>query len=245
MTAVESAPKVIGTSVRRKEDASLLRGLGTFVDNLTLPATVNMVVVRSPYPRARITGVNLDAARAAEGVVAAFSGADLAGDWVGGLPCAWPVTEDIKMPPHFPLATDEARYQGDGVAVVVAESRALAKDAAELVEVGYEPLPSNADVAKALGRRYAARPRRPRHERVLRLEARDRRGPGGDRRRRCRRHAPLLPAAAHPERDRAARRARPGRPDRRRDSLVGDAGAAHPPLRAAAGSSESPSRRSA
>ena len=150
MTAVESAPKVIGTSVRRKEDASLLRGLGTFVDNLTLPATVNMVVVRSPYPRARITGVNLDAARAAEGVVAAFSGADLAGDWVGGLPCAWPVTEDIKMPPHFPLATDEVRYQGDGVAVVIAESRALAKDAAELVEVGYEPLPSNADVAKAL-----------------------------------------------------------------------------------------------
>jgi carbon-monoxide dehydrogenase large subunit len=150
MTAVESAPKVIGTSVRRKEDASLLRGLGTFVDNLTLPATVNMVVVRSPYPRARIMGVNLDAARAAEGVVAAFSGADLAGDWVGGLPCAWPVTEDIKMPPHFPLATDEARFQGDGVAVVIAESRALAKDAAELVEVGYEPLPSNADVAKAL-----------------------------------------------------------------------------------------------
>ncbi len=150
MTAVESAPKVIGTSVKRKEDASLLRGLGTFVDNLTLPATVNMAVVRSPYPRARITGVNLDAARAAEGVVAAFSGADLAGDWEGGLPCAWPVTEDIKMPPHFPLATDEARYQGDGVAVVVAESRALAKDAAELVEVDYEPLPSIADVAKAL-----------------------------------------------------------------------------------------------
>ena len=66
------------------------------------------------------------------------------------MPCAWPVTEDIKMPPHYPLATDEARYQGDGVAVVVAESRALAKDAAELVEVDYEPLDAIADVEKAL-----------------------------------------------------------------------------------------------
>jgi aerobic carbon-monoxide dehydrogenase large subunit len=150
MTAVETAPGVVGTSVKRKEDASLLRGRGTFVDNLTLPGTVYMAVVRSPYPHARIMSVNLDAARAAEGVVAAFSGADLADEWKGGLPCAWPVTEDIKMPPHFPLATEEARYQGDPVAVVVADSRALAKDAAELVEVEYEALPSIFDVQKAL-----------------------------------------------------------------------------------------------
>jgi carbon-monoxide dehydrogenase large subunit len=150
MTAVETAAKVMGTAVKRKEDASLLRGRGTYVENLTLPGTAHMVVVRSPYPRARIKAVNLDAARAAEGVVAAYSGADLAEEWAGGLPCAWPVTEDIKMPPHFPLATDEARYQGDPVAVVVAESRALAKDAAELVEVGWEPLSSIADLEKAL-----------------------------------------------------------------------------------------------
>ncbi len=88
--------------------------------------------------------------RSAEGVIAAFSGADLAEDWTGSLPCAWPVTEDIKTPPHYPLAVDEARYQGDGVAVVIAESRSLAKDAAELVEVDYEPLGSIADVEKAL-----------------------------------------------------------------------------------------------
>ena len=150
MTAVETAPGAVGTSVKRKEDASLLRGKGTFVDNLTLPGTVYMAVVRSPYPHARITSVNLDAAKAAEGVVGAFSGADLADDWAGGLPCAWPVTEDIKMPPHFPIAKDEARYQGDPVAVVVAETRALAKDAAELVEVDYEPLGAIADVVKAL-----------------------------------------------------------------------------------------------
>ncbi len=150
MTAMETPSRVIGTPVKRKEDASLLRGRGTFVDNLTLPGTVYMAVVRSPYPRARIKGVSLDAARAADGVVTAFSGADLAGDWAGSMPCAWPVTEDIKMPPHYPLASEEARYQGDGVAVVVAESRAQAKDAAELVEVDYEPLPSIGDVVKAL-----------------------------------------------------------------------------------------------
>ncbi|MGH3135529.1 MAG: xanthine dehydrogenase family protein molybdopterin-binding subunit [Gaiellaceae bacterium] len=150
MAVTETTGTFVGTSVRRKEDAGLLRGRTTFVDNLTLPATVFMAIVRSPYPHARISRVNLAAARAAEGVVAAYSGADLAEDWTGGLPCAWPVTEDIKMPTHYPLAVDEARFQGDGVAVVIAESRALAKDAAELVEVEYEPLGSTADVDKAL-----------------------------------------------------------------------------------------------
>ena len=95
------------------------------MDNITLPGTVWMAVVRSPYAHARIRERRRSTrARAAEGVVAAFSGADLADDWKGSLPCAWPVTEDIKMPPHYPLAVDEARFQGDGVAVVIAESRA-------------------------------------------------------------------------------------------------------------------------
>jgi carbon-monoxide dehydrogenase large subunit len=150
MAVVESTGTFIGTSVKRREDASLLRGKGTYVDGMTLPGTVYMAVVRSPYAHARIKGVDLAAARAAEGVVAAFSGADLAEDWMGSLPCAWPVTEEIKMPPHYPLATDGARFQGDGVAVVIAESRALAKDAAELVGVDYEPLDAVADVEKAL-----------------------------------------------------------------------------------------------
>jgi carbon-monoxide dehydrogenase large subunit len=150
MTAIETAGTFVGTSVKRKEDASLLRGRGTYVENLGLPGTVFMAIVRSPYPHARIENVNLDAAKAAEGVVAAFSGADLAEDWKGSLPCAWPVTEDIKMPPHYPLAVDEARFQGDGVAVVVADSRALAKDAAELIEIEYEQLGSIADVENAL-----------------------------------------------------------------------------------------------
>jgi aerobic carbon-monoxide dehydrogenase large subunit len=152
MAVAESTERVLGTSVKRKEDAALLRGGAQWVENLTLPGMLWMSIVRSPYPHARIASVNLDAARAAEGVVAAFSGTDLAGDWAGGMPCAWPVTEDIKVPAHYPLATDVARYQGDGVAVVVAESRALAKDAAELVEVEYEPLEGVADASKALER---------------------------------------------------------------------------------------------
>jgi carbon-monoxide dehydrogenase large subunit len=142
--------RFVGTSAPRREDYAFLTGKTTFTDNLTLPGTVYMAVVRSPYAHARIGGVDLEAARAAEGVVAAFSGAELAEAWAGSLPCAWPVTEDIKMPPHYPLAAEEARFQGDGVAVVIAESRELAKDAAELVEVDYEPLPAVTGVEEAL-----------------------------------------------------------------------------------------------
>jgi carbon-monoxide dehydrogenase large subunit len=147
-TATE-AEQYVGTRVKRKEDAALLTGRGTYVDNITLPGMVWMVVVRSPYAHARITGVDLSAARTADGVVAAFSGADLAEEWKAGLPCAWPVTEDMKNGTHLPLATDKARYQGDGVAVVIAESRSAAQDAAELVVVDYEPLPAAVDVEAA------------------------------------------------------------------------------------------------
>jgi aerobic carbon-monoxide dehydrogenase large subunit len=149
-TTETGTTRFVGSSVKRKEDRALLTGKGTFVDNLQLPGTVFMAVVRSPYANARIRSVNLDGVRGAEGVVAAFSGGDLRDDWKAGMPCAWPVTEDIKIPDHFPLAIDTARYQGDGVAVVVAESRALAKDAAELVEVDYDPLDAASDVEKAL-----------------------------------------------------------------------------------------------
>jgi aerobic carbon-monoxide dehydrogenase large subunit len=141
---------LIGTAVRRKEDPELLTGQARYVDNLTVPGMVWAYVVRSPYAHARVRSVDLSAALQAEGVVAAYSGADLQSEWGGPLPCAWPVTEDMKNPPHWPLTPDEARYAGDGVAVVVAQTRALAKDAAELVEVDYEPLPAVIDVAQAL-----------------------------------------------------------------------------------------------
>jgi carbon-monoxide dehydrogenase large subunit len=140
----------IGQALPRKEDAKLLTGQAQFVDDLTVPGMVWMALVRSPYAHARIRSVDLSGALRARGVVAAFSSADLAGDVPAGLPCAWPVTEDIALPTHWPLARDKARFAGDGVAVVVAESRALAKDAAELVEVDYEPLEAVTDVEAAL-----------------------------------------------------------------------------------------------
>jgi carbon-monoxide dehydrogenase large subunit len=146
----ERTETYVGTSVARKEDAKLLTGQTNWVDNLTLPGMLWVSIVRSPFAHARINGVDVAKALEAEGVVAAFSGADLAEDWAGPLPMAWPVTEDTKNPPHWPLTPDKARYAGDGVAVVVADSRALAKDAAELVDVDYDPLPAGTDLAKAL-----------------------------------------------------------------------------------------------
>ncbi len=149
MSAIEERTAYIGSPVKRREDESLLTGRGTFVDNMAPAGTVFMAVVRSPFAHARVTSIDLGAARAADGVVGAFSAADLHDDWKAAMPCAWPVTEDMKNPPHYPL-TDVARYQGDGVAVVIAESRAEAKDAAELVEIEWEPLDAIADVATAL-----------------------------------------------------------------------------------------------
>jgi carbon-monoxide dehydrogenase large subunit len=149
VSATAEKTAYVGSPVKRREDRTLLTGRGTYVDNMTPVGTLSMVVVRSPFAHARVTSISLDAARASEGVVAAFSAADLQDDWKAAMPCAWPVTEDMKNPPHYPL-TDVARYQGDGVAVVLAETRAQAKDAAELVEIDWEPLDAVVDVGKAL-----------------------------------------------------------------------------------------------
>ncbi len=149
MSATAEKTGYVGSPVKRREDQTLLTGRGTYVDNMAPVGTLSMVVVRSPFAHARVTSISLDAARASEGVVAAFSAADLQDDWKAAMPCAWPVTEDMKNPPHYPL-TDVARYQGDGVAVVLAETRAQAKDAAELVEIDWEPLDAVVDVGQAL-----------------------------------------------------------------------------------------------
>ncbi len=139
----------IGAPLKRKEDDPLLRGRGTYVDNLDVPGAVVMVVVRSPLAHARIRSIDTAAAIASPGVVAVFTGADLRDDWKAAMPCAWPVTEDMKNPEHFPLAVSEVNYQGDGVAVVLADTRAHAVDAAELVDVEYEPLDVIVDVEAA------------------------------------------------------------------------------------------------
>ncbi|MFY9580503.1 MAG: xanthine dehydrogenase family protein molybdopterin-binding subunit [Gaiellaceae bacterium] len=142
--------RIVGTPVERKEDTALLTGQAKFVDDMSLPGMVWMAVVRSPYAHARITSVDVTPALAHRGVIAAFSGEELADEWQMSLPCAWLPTEDTKQPNHRPLAIDKARYVGDGVAVVIAETRGEARDAAELVQVEYDPLPAVVDPERAL-----------------------------------------------------------------------------------------------
>src|SRR4026209_2484715 len=112
MATTETKTTYIGAPVERKEDARLLRGDTRWVDNMTLPGMLWMAVVRSPYAHAKVEKVDCTEARGAEGVVAAFSGAELAEEWAGSLPCAWPVTGDCHIPQHRPRAADKARYEG-------------------------------------------------------------------------------------------------------------------------------------
>ncbi len=151
MTAVDTPPSAnVGTTKLRKEDAHLVTGRTQWTDNLQLTGMLHVAVVRSPMAHARVTKVDVSGALEQPGVVAAFSGADLADHWAGGLPCAWPVTEDMQSPTHLPIATDEVRHVGDVVAVVVANSRYGAADATEFVDVEYEPLPAVVDMEAAL-----------------------------------------------------------------------------------------------
>jgi carbon-monoxide dehydrogenase large subunit len=147
--ATDPGGGLIGASVARVEDGPLVTGRGRYLDNLAFPALVHAVVVRSPFAHARVGAVEVTAARGVEGVLTVLSGSDLAGDWTGPLPMIWPVPGCL-VPEHWPLATDEVRYMGDGVAVVVAESLSAAQDAAELVDVEYEPLPVVTEVDAAL-----------------------------------------------------------------------------------------------
>jgi carbon-monoxide dehydrogenase large subunit len=140
---------VVGTRVLRREDAVLLTGEARFVDDLRVTGAAHLKVVRSPFAHARIRSIDADAARAMPGVVAVFTGTDLRADWQTPLPCAWPVTPDMKNPEHWPLPVDEVRFAGEGVAVVVAESADAARDALEVVVVDYEELPAVLDLDDA------------------------------------------------------------------------------------------------
>ena len=141
---------LIGAPVERKEDKKLLQGQAQWVDNMRQPGMVFLGVVRSPYAHARIKKVNVEPALAHADVVAAWSGADIADEWQGSLPCAWLPTEDTNAPEHKPVAVDKVRYVGDAVAVIAATSRGAAEDAVELVEVEYEELPVIVDAEAAL-----------------------------------------------------------------------------------------------
>jgi carbon-monoxide dehydrogenase large subunit len=147
-TEAAQAPE-LGKARLRKEDARLITGQTNWTDNITLPGMLHMAFVRSPYAHAKITSVDVSAAKQLPGVIAAFSGADFAAEQ-GSLPCAWPVTPDIVIPDHPPMAVDEVRYVGEAVAVVVARDRYTAADAIEAVEVDYEPLPPVLDMHAAL-----------------------------------------------------------------------------------------------
>jgi carbon-monoxide dehydrogenase large subunit len=149
-TETHEAPTAeLGKARLRKEDARLITGQTNWTDNITLPGMLHIAFLRSPHAHARITSVDVSAARSEPGVIAAYSGADFA-DEQGSLPCAWPVTPDIVMPAHPPMATDEVRYVGEAVACVVARDRYAAADALSAIEIDYEPLPPVLDIRTAL-----------------------------------------------------------------------------------------------
>ncbi len=143
---------VIGKSIRRKEDGRFLTGTGQFTDDINAANQSAGVFLRSPHAHARLRSIDASRAKAAPGVVAVFTGADLEG--VNGLPCGWLITgtdgKPMNEPPHPVLAQGKVRYVGDAVALVVAESIHQAKDAAELIDVDYEVLPAVVNCVDAL-----------------------------------------------------------------------------------------------
>ncbi len=152
MTMTAEAPAAhVGSRRLRKEDPALLTGEAKFIDDLNLPGAIWVGVVRSTEAHARITGVDASEALEIDGVNEVLSGADLAPMWGGAaLPCAWPVTEDMKNPAHLPVATEVAKYVGDAVAIVLADSRYAAADGAEAVIVDYEPLDAVVNIEDAV-----------------------------------------------------------------------------------------------
>lgn len=142
-------PTLFGSGIRRREDPRLITGAATYTDDVKLPGLTYAAILRSPYAHATITKIDTSLAKQAPGVLAVYVGADVAAK-TSPVPCAWNVPNcDLKIPAHHLLATDTVRYVGDGVAMVVAETRAQARDALDLIEVDYEPLGAQVDPEKA------------------------------------------------------------------------------------------------
>ncbi|CAN7177191.1 xanthine dehydrogenase family protein molybdopterin-binding subunit [Knoellia sp. LjRoot47] len=154
MTAVDDRPEAqapvreIGRDRRRKEDQRLITGRTRWTDNLQLPGMLHLAMVRSPLAHATIAGIDTEAARQAPGVIAVFTGADIA-DIQGVNITAWPITTDQKSPDHLPMPLDRVAHAGEIVAVVAARTAAEARDAAELVDVDYDELPAVLDLKEA------------------------------------------------------------------------------------------------
>ena len=148
MTDIIESSNAIGRPIRRKEDAKLLHGRTNWTDNIQLPGTLHLAIVRSPMAHAKITKIDLSGALAMPNVVAAFDAASL-GDLNAGVPCVWPVTDNTIMPPFPALTGDKVRHVGDCVAVVLATDPASAEDALAAVDVEYEPLPAVVNMVDA------------------------------------------------------------------------------------------------
>ncbi len=144
------ASRIFGSGIKRREDPRLITGEAKYTDDFTLPGMAHLAVVRSPYAHARIKKVDASRARKMPGVVAVFTGQEMKDAGFGGIPCAWVVpNSDTRTPAYPPVAIDTVRYAGNAVAIVVADDRYRARDAADAVEVDYEPLPAVVDPRKA------------------------------------------------------------------------------------------------
>ncbi len=140
--------KYIGESVKRVEDPRFIQGRGKYVANMNLPGTLHAAILRSPHAHATIDNIDTSAALAMDGVVAVYTGADMAADEIGSLPCGFN-PPDIKTAPHMPLASDKVRHVGDGVAVVIANDIYKAYDALDQIKVSYGVLPAVVDAKGA------------------------------------------------------------------------------------------------
>lgn len=149
MTETVETSTPLGRPIKRKEDAKLLHGRTNWTDNIQLPGTLHMAILRSPFAHANITKLDVSGALQQPNVVAAY-GADELGDLNGSVPCVWPVTDDIVMPDFPSLAKGKVRQVGDCVAVVLATDAKHAADALEAVDVEYEPLDAIVDMEAAL-----------------------------------------------------------------------------------------------
>ena len=138
---------LVGKRIRRREDPRLITGTAVYVDDIKMPGMHHACIVRSPHAAARIKSLNPQAALARPGVAAVFTGADV--KHLGPVPCGASLP-GLRVPHHHLLAQDRVYYAGHPIAVVVATDRYIAADAADLVEVDYEPLPAVADPEKAL-----------------------------------------------------------------------------------------------
>src|SRR5580700_5852670 len=145
------AERYTGASIKRSEDPRILTGAGRYVDDIKLPGILHAAFVRSPMAHARVRSVDVSAARALPGVVAVYTGAELEAMTVPGPDALMALLGWAGPTPEFTLlATDKVRFAGDPVAVVIAESRYLAEDGCELVEVDYEDLPPVVNASFAL-----------------------------------------------------------------------------------------------